>query len=40
MVDVDWDLALGDQSLSEDELLQLAESKQPCSNKRGMGSYR
>ena len=27
MVDVDWDLALGDQSLSEDELLQLAESK-------------
>ena len=27
MVDVDWDLALGDQSLSEHELLQLAESK-------------
>ena len=27
MVDVNWDLALGDQSLSEHELLQLAESK-------------
>ena len=27
MVDVDWDLALGDQSLSKHELLQLAESK-------------